>query len=119
MAQPSDLILLPTGLSRDDLAPQARVAYELEDAGIPADKIALVFSRVRGSETERAAARSFLKRGQLNALAGEVRELPTIRLAMNSGRAASETSKPHINRETLAVVEEIATKASTKPRKET
>lgn len=108
MAKLSELVILPTGYSLDDLDPQCRVAYELEDAGIPADKIRISICRARGSASEAQTVRDYIRRGRLTAFEKELRELPTIRQAHTLGRAASETTHAHINAEAVAVAQEIA-----------
>lgn len=109
MARAAALTLLPTGYSLDDLEPQARVAYELEAAGIAPARLRLAVSRARGSKAEARAVRDYITRARLSAFAAELRELPTIRQAHMAGRAASETTHPKINAEAQAVAREIAT----------
>ncbi len=46
MAHNSDLVLMPTGYSLDDMEPQIEAAYELEDAGVPSDRVFFCFCRV-------------------------------------------------------------------------
>jgi len=108
MARKSDLVILPTGYSLDDLEPQMRVAFELEEAGIAPGKIRLGLGRVRGSARERAEVCDYIKRAGLIALDGELRELPTIRQAHTIGRAASETAHKRINEEAKALAAEVA-----------
>ena len=48
----SDKILLPTGLSRDDLKPSVLLAHELIDKKIPSKKLAFVLCRVGDRENE-------------------------------------------------------------------
>src|SRR6476660_1106558 len=52
MARHSDLVLMPTGYSLDDMEAQVEAAYELETAGIPSDRVWFVFCRAVGSEAE-------------------------------------------------------------------
>lgn len=108
MARASDLVILPSGYSLDDLEPQARVAYELIDAGVPAERIRISLSRTRGSDKEGQGVRDYLQRAGLTAFEHELRELPTIRQAHTIGRAASETAHGKINEEAQAVAKEIA-----------
>ncbi len=108
MAQISELCILPSGYSLDDLEPQVEVALELEDAGIPAERIRLALCRVRGSDSEGQGVRDYIQRARLTAFAAELRELPTIRQASTSGRAASETTHSKINEEAVALAQEIA-----------
>lgn len=108
MAKASALVILPTGYSLDDLEPQARVAFELMDAGVPADRIRLCIGRARGSFKEAVGVRTYIKRAGLTAFEDELRELPAIRQAHTLGRAASETSFARINDEAQALAAEIA-----------
>lgn len=108
MAKISALSILPVGYSLDDLEPQTRVAFELEDAGVPADRIKIAICRARGSAAEGQGVRDYLRRAGLSAFATELRELPTVRLAHTLGRAASETTHPKINEEAVAMAQEIA-----------
>lgn len=108
MARASDLVILPSGYSLDDLEPQARVAYELIDAGVAAERIRVALCRARGSAKEGQGVRSYLKRAGLTALEHELRELPAIRQAHTLGRAASETTFARINTEAQTVAAEIA-----------
>lgn len=109
MAKASALVILPTGYSLDDLEPQARVAYELIEAGVPAERIRIAIGRTRGSAKEGQGVRSYLNRAGLTAFAHELRELPAIRQAHTLGRAASETSFAKINDEARTLAAEIAT----------
>ena len=108
MALASALVILPTGYSLDDLEPQARVAYELADAGVEPERIRLAIGRARGSMTEAQGVRTYIKRAGLTAFTLELREMPSIRQAHTLGRAASETSFPMLNEEARAVAAEIA-----------
>ena len=47
MAQASDLIIMPTGYSLDDMDPQIETAYELEEKGINSDQIVFIFLQGR------------------------------------------------------------------------
>lgn len=107
MAKASRLVLVPIGYSIDDMEPQIEVAYELEAAGVPADRIRLVFCRARGSDAEDRAARDYIRRARLTVLPGALRELPSIRQAHATGRAATETPHPSVNRQGEALAVEI------------
>ena len=108
MAQSSDLILLPTGYSLDDLEPQIGVAYELEAAGIAPEKIKLVFCRAKGSDTEDADARSYIKRARLTVLEPVMPEMASIRQAHAEGLAASEVPFPSLRERSQAVARAIS-----------
>lgn len=108
MAQASDLVILPTGYSLDDLDPQVQVAFDLEAGGVDPGRVRLAFCRARGSAAEDAQARDFIRRAGLVALDGAVRELPSIRQAHTMGRAASETGRRTVDDEARGLVLEIS-----------
>jgi len=108
MARASDLVLLPTGYSLDDLEPQVEVAYELEEAGIDADRLLFVFCRARGSDAEDRAAREYMKRARVNVLNPVFPELASIRQAHAEGRAGSEVSFLKVQEKAIAVAQAVA-----------
>jgi len=108
MAQASDLVLMPTGYSLDDMEPQVETAYDLHSAGVDPEKIAFVFTLVDGSLSEDAAARRYLGKAGMNVMENVMPQYPAIRQAMNSGRAASEVSHPDVKRRVLPLAQEIA-----------
>ena len=110
MAQASDLIIIPTGYSLDDMDPQIETAYELEEKGINSDQIVFVFCRAKGSASEDAAARLYMKKARVNVLDPIFPERPSIRQAHNTGRAASEVSYPSIKSKVLPLAQAIADK---------
>lgn len=108
MAKSSDLILIPTGYSLDDLEPQVEVSYELEENQVDPGKIIFVFCRAKGSDSEDQAARRYLKKARVNVLEPIFPELPSIRQAHAEGRAASEVSFPKVQEKVVAVAQAIA-----------
>lgn len=105
MAQASDLILIPTGYSLDDMEPQIEAAYELEEAGISPEKILFVFCRAKGSDSEDAAARVYLRKARMSALDPVLPELASIRQGHAEGRAASEVSFPKVQEKAIEVAQ--------------
>ncbi len=110
MARVSELIIMPTGYSLDDMEPQIETAYELEDSGINPAQIVFVFCRTEGSASEDAAARAYLKKARVNILDPVFPERPSIRQAHNMGKAASEVSFPSIKSKILPLAQAIADK---------
>lgn len=108
MAAASDLILIPSGWSVDDLEPQVQAAYDLEAAGVDPDRIRVAFCRIRGSDKEGQAARDYVQRARLKALNSIVRELPSIRQAHATGKTAAETGHKSIDGEGQALAAEVA-----------
>jgi chromosome partitioning protein len=108
MARHSDLVLMPTGYSLDDMEAQIEAAYELEAAGIPSDRVNLVFCCVKGSESEDRDARAYLRKARINILDPVFPEQPCIRHGHNEGRAASEVPFPKVREKVAVLVQAIA-----------
>lgn len=108
MARAADLVLMPTGYGLDDLEAQAEAAYELEENGIPRQKIWFVFCRTTGSPAEDQAARDYLVRAKINVFEPVLPELPSIRQGHNAGKAASEISYPVVQERAIALAVAVA-----------
>ena len=107
MAKASDLILMPTGYSLDDMEPQVEAAYELESAGIDPERILFVFCRAKGSESEDSEARSYLRKARVTVLGPVFPELASIRQGHAEGRAASEVPFPKVQEKAIEVAQSI------------
>lgn len=107
MAQASDLVILPTGYSLDDMEPQIEAAYELEESGVDASRIILVFCRAKGSDAEDKAARGYIKKARLTVLGPIFPELASIRQGHAEGKAASEVPFPKVQEKVIEVAQAI------------
>jgi len=96
IADVSDAIILPTGLSLDDLKPTVLLAHELIQNRIPPDRIMFALCRVGDRENEIVEARAYITRAGYRALEGEMPERTGYRRASDQGRAASETTHPSL-----------------------
>ena len=107
MARYSDLVLMPTGYSLDDLEAQVEAAYDLEGSGIPPDRIVFVFCRAKGSLVEDSAARAYLKKARISVLEPVFPELASIRQGHAEGKAASEVPFPGVREKATNVAQAI------------
>lgn len=107
MAQASDLVILPTGYSLDDMEPQIEAAYELEESGVDPSRIILVFCRAKGSDAEDKAARGYIKKARLTVLGPIFPELASIRQSHAEGKAASEVPFPKVQEKVIEVAQAI------------
>ena len=107
MASASDLVLMPTGYSLDDMEPQVEAAYEMEESGIDPKRIVFVFCRAKGSVAEDKVARSYLHRAHMNVLAPVFPELASIRQGHAEGRAASEVPFTSVQEQAIEVAQSI------------
>ena len=107
MARYSDLVLMPTGYSLDDLEAQVEAAYDMEGSGIPPDRIVFVFCRAKGSLVEDGAARAYLKKARISVLEPVFPELASIRQGHAEGKAASEVPFPGVREKATNVAQAI------------
>lgn len=107
MARQSDLVLMPTGYSLDDMEPQVEAAIELEESGVAPARITFCFCRAKGSEAEDRAARAYLARARMKVLEPVFPELASIRQGHAEGRAASEVPFPKVQERTVALAQAI------------
>ena len=92
IAKQSDLILIPTGLSKDDLDPNIQLAYELIEEGVNKDKIFIVFNNASGTGSEQRMAREYLEQTSLNVIPGFIENKTCYRQALNVGKVLTEVS---------------------------
>jgi chromosome partitioning protein len=107
IARHADLVILPSGLSNDDLRPQVLLAHEFLKHGVPKEKIAFILCRVGDSDSEIRDARDYITSAGYTVLEGEVPERTLYRRASDSGRAFTETPNKSLNRRANAVVQSI------------
>jgi chromosome partitioning protein len=97
IAQASNLVILPTGLSLDDLQPSVLLAHELLKKGIHRNKIAFALCRVGESDTEILEARRYIADAGYRALSGSIPEKIGYRRASDAGRSLTETRFHSLN----------------------
>ena len=88
IAQASDLVILPTGLSLDDMQPSVLLAHELVKKAIPKDKIAFALCRVGDSELETIEAENYIMEAGYQVLPGAIPEKIAYRRASDAPRNA-------------------------------
>lgn len=107
IARASDLVVLPTGLSLDDLKPSVLLAHELVNAKIPTHKIVFVLCRVGDRENEIEEARSYIRKAGYNTVAASIPEKTAYRQASDNGRALSEVTFPTLKQRAEQVAQGI------------
>jgi chromosome partitioning protein len=106
VAQGSQLTVLPTGGSVDDLNPTIRLMHELMDKGIADWRVALALCRIH-SDAQAEFARGYLKQANYKALKGELREKKSFADLQNIGQAVTE-GPPALSREAIELIQNIA-----------
>ena len=97
VAQEADVVIIPTGTSRDDLIPTVQLANELAKNGISRRTIVFGLNRVGTSELENSEARHYLEQTGYRVASGELRDMVTYRRASDLGQAITETCLGELN----------------------
>lgn len=93
IATVSDLVILPTGLSLDDLTPTVILANNLKEKhGIPINKICFALCRAGTSDKELMEAKEYLSSTPYHLLSGVLFEKTGYRRSQDSGFSVAETT---------------------------
>jgi chromosome partitioning protein len=106
LAQGSQLTVLPTGGTVDDLNPTIRLMHELMNKGLADWRVALALCRIH-SDAQADFARGYLKQANYKALKGELREDRKFADLQNVGQAVTE-GRTAASREAIELIENIA-----------
>lgn len=106
IARAADLIVQPSGASRDDLIPAVREFHALTKAGIPSERLAFALNRI-GTPAEEVAARGFLEEAGYSVLAGSLRDRPAYRQAQNTGHSITETRYAGLNDQADTLIQSL------------
>ncbi len=96
IAETCDFVILPTGVTVDDLLPTIKLAHELRKNGIDRRKVGIALSRVGDSQSEADGAREYIEDAGYHYL-GLIQEKTSIGQAHDMGKAANETSFKTVN----------------------
>lgn len=112
----SNLVVLPTGYSEDDMNSTAEMANSLVLEGIDPDKICIVFSGVDEQKTQaarekdHAEAVEYFSALPYKIIDGYIPRTPALRKALDSGRAITECIYPGPRAKADHVVQGIITR---------
>ena len=107
IAKASNLILIPCGVSIDDLEPTVLLCHELEAKKINMENVYIVFSRVGNSHIELSEGFKYMKMAGYKYLSNVIYEKTAIRRASDEGKAAQETRFKSVNDNTNLVLQDI------------
>jgi chromosome partitioning protein len=96
VARASDIIVMPTGSSSDDLHPTTLLLYELERIGVPRDRVCVALCRILDAKEE-DWARHYLETTGFKTLNGSLPERLGYRRAHNRGKSITETTEATLN----------------------
>lgn len=93
LARAADLIIIPTGISLDDLRPAVRLANDLVSKhGIPETRIGFVFNRIGDSNRELIDARTSMRETPYHLFDVALKDQTAYRRAQDAGLAIVEAS---------------------------
>jgi chromosome partitioning protein len=107
IAQCCDLVILPTGVSLDDLEPTIKLAHELKKNGVEAHKISIALTRAGNSDVELGEGMEYVRSSGYHLLEGVIHEKTAIRRASDEGKCATETQFKSINEKVDLLVQSI------------
>lgn len=106
IARAADLVVQPSGASRDDLIPAVREFHALTKAGIPSERLAFALNRI-GTPAEEVAARVYLQQAGYTVLDGSLRDRPAYRQAQNIGHSVTETRFSGLNERADTLIQSL------------
>lgn len=116
IAESSDLVIIPVGVSLDDLEPSLRLAVELVSKGINRSNIIFVVCRVPDKgEKEAMHTRGSIAGWNFEAVQGWIPFKPSYSQAMDKGLAFTETPFKSLSEKADHIIEQLFTKATNKP----
>lgn len=113
IAKVSDILVIPTGTSLDDLEPTIRLAHELKQNKIDKSRICIALSRVGSSDAEIEEACDYIKQSGYFLFEGMIQEKTAIRRAQDEGRSATETLYKSVNDRVDILMQSIVNKTDT------
>lgn len=92
IADVADRIIIPTGTTRFDLRPSARLALDLIASGVDAKKVHMALYKTMSDAEEQGAVEALGKKGLK--VCASLKYSPGYALALDSGKGLQETSFP-------------------------
>ena len=109
----ANLIVIPTGQTKDDLRPAVKLAHNLADAGVSADKIAFALVKTTNSAAELRAAQDYLRQTDYTLLDGFLPVSTAYGIAHDAGRTVTETTHKSLNQKAEALAQSIIDRLTT------
>lgn len=106
IARRSDLIVITTGTSLDDLEPSLLLGRELLHKGIPLKNLLFVICKAPSIAEAKSAIRT-INAWQFNCAKTFLRFKPGYSIALDAGQSITETPYPTLNRYAKAIIDEI------------
>jgi len=113
IAQQSSLVIIPTGLTFDDLKPQVAFAMELRNKGVENHRILFVLNKTSDQSTNAVTdARNYISEAEFQIAESELSYKIGYQMAQNTGRAISESNFKTLNDRAMGLMDEIIRKVN-------
>lgn len=112
LAQEASLIVIPCGISADDLVPQIRFAQELRSRGIRMEKCVFVLNKTTDSSAGVTDAKNYIAAAGFPTLSTALPMKTAYVNAMNLGRCVAETEYLTLNQKAEQLAAEIVDRAT-------
>lgn len=107
IARESRLVVIPTGVTTDDLREALKLGSEFVAAGIPRDRLAFVLNRTPSSEREIEAARTNIEAFGFWCATGHIPLSTGYGSAMDAGLAITETRFRGLNEKASGIIQQL------------
>lgn len=107
IARAANVLVVPTGVTKDDLLPQVNLAHELTGLKVNAAKILFVLNKTLDSEASVRDARTYIERAGYRVATNHLRMMTSYQTAQNQGRAVTETNVKNLNEEADRLAQEL------------
>ena len=107
IARTSDIVLIPSGYSLDDLEPTVTLANDLLKGKIKRQQIHVVFNHTGDSQSEAEEASEYVQAAGYRVLGEGIPERTVYRRANDLGKAATETTHNSTNEHADQVVQKV------------
>lgn len=107
IARASRLIVIPTGVTTDDLREALKLGSEFVAAGIPRERMLYVLSRTPQSDREVAGARANIQAFGFACADGHIPLSTGYGAAMDAGMAITETRFKGLNEKAVGVIQQV------------
>ena len=108
MAKVSDLVVIPTGTSRDDLQATGRLALNLHRSGIDQQKIAIAFCPLTDNSNDLRQAKAFFNDFNFFIVPDHIPARPSYITALDNGQSITETAVPSLRKRAVKFIDSIA-----------
>lgn len=107
IARESRLVVIPTGVTTDDLREALKLGSEFVGAGIPRERLAFVLNRTPSSEREIEAARTNIDAFGFFCASGHIPLSTGYGSAMDAGLAITETRFRGLNDKAASIIQQL------------